>query len=283
MKEEFHIDVTAEAKLADLLAEHSKLSKQSIKQAMQKGAVWLENNKGTHRVRRADKKVASGETLHFYYNEELLQQVPTKPELVSDQGDFSVWNKPSGMLSQGSKWSDHCTLSRWVETQYEFNNSEKRPCFVVHRLDKATQGLMVIAHSKKATQKLCKLFEERQVEKRYFAIAKGELPVKFNQHLDKEPTPKPILIESKVDGKFAKTYVNRIDYDISTKQSLLDIKIETGRKHQIRVHLSDYGYPVVGDRLYGNSNERDLQLQAYYLKLGEDQIFTLPNQLQFSD
>lgn len=267
MKAEFHVQVSETEKIVDLLAKDSELPKQQIKQAMQKGAVWLENAKGTHRIRRAEKTANNGETVHFYYNEEILNQIPRTPELVADEGDYSVWNKPSGILSQGSKWSDHCTIHRWIETHYTFNDGNKRPCFIVHRLDKATQGLIVIAHTKSANAELCQMFEKREIEKHYYALVKGELPVKFNQHLDQEPQPKPILIEGRVDGKIAKTFVNRLHFNPEKNQSLLDIKIETGRKHQIRIHLSDYGYPLIGDRLYGKNDEDDLQLQAYFLKL----------------
>ena len=80
--------------------------------------------------------------------------------LIEDLIDYSVWYKPYGMLSQGSKWSDHCTIARFAQK----NLSNERPAFIVHRLDRAATGLILIAHSKKAAKALSSLFENRTIE-----------------------------------------------------------------------------------------------------------------------
>ena len=143
---EFHLPITqADMTAVDCLAEASGLSKQALKQAMQKGCVWLEqhNTRGDEklfiqRLRRAKRVLKVGETLHFYHDEAVLQEKPTEATLISDEGGYSIWNKPSGMRSQGSKWGDHCTLYRWAEQHL----TPERPAFIVHRLDRAASGFV---------------------------------------------------------------------------------------------------------------------------------------------
>ena len=250
---EFHIEIDSEATLAaPLLAEKTKLSLGQVKLAMKKGAVWLTDKNGTHRIRRAKKELSLGNSLHFYFNPDILDAEISPPELMSDEGSYSIWFKPRGVLSQGSKWGDHCTIYRWIET----NDSKKRPAMIVHRLDRAACGLIVIAHSKQMAQNLSKLFQLRTVEKKYRAIACG----KFSNDSDQ------ITINSNIDGRTACSKIKQITYCPEQNLSLLEIQIETGRKHQIRRHLSERGFPILGDRLYGGGDTTDLQLAAVSLK-----------------
>jgi len=136
---EYHIDIIEDgASPVDLLAAESGLSKQKIKQAMQKGAVWLSDSKGTHRLRRQSKKLTSGTKLHFYFDPVVLNEVVDDAILIADEDDYSVWNKPRGMLSRGGKWGDHCAINRCVEQRLE----PQRQAFIVHRLDRFASGLI---------------------------------------------------------------------------------------------------------------------------------------------
>lgn len=253
---EKHIKVyQANVVAVDLLAAETALSKQKIKQVMQKGAVWLSKGKHTQRLRRAKRLVKTGDTLHIYYDPKVLESVPPEPKLIFDQGRYSVWDKPYGLLSQGSKWGDHCTITRWAEQHI----SPQRVSFVVHRLDRAANGLIVIAHEKGAAAALSMLFQQRQVDKRYQIWVHGQFDAKAT------PT-NPIKVENDIDERHATSYFTLLNYDREQNRSLLDVSIDTGRKHQIRRHSALLGFPVVGDRLYGNDNDKEnLQLSAYYL------------------
>ncbi len=264
-KTEYHITieengVTAVAKLA----EATSLSRQKIKQCMQKGAVWLTQGKTTRRLRRAKKSLSVGSELHLYYNPNVLEKKPKAATLISDEGLYSVWNKPYGMLSQGSKWGDHCTVYRWAETHL----TPERPAFIVHRLDRAATGLILLAHTKKMATQLTQLFQNRQIEKHYRVYVEGEF-------LQKQ------TIQQAIEGKPAISHIKPINFIQEKNQSLLDVHIETGRKHQIRKHLSSIGYPVIGDRLYGSQQlEQNLQLMSHSLEFkcpikGEKICFTL--------
>ena len=251
---ELHLTVEEPILALTLLSSHCELSKQQLKLAMQKGAVWVTSAKGyTQRLRRAKKMLKLGDSLHFYFDKAISESVVTSSELVDDFGDYSVWNKPYGVYSQGSKWGDHCTIARWAEQ----NLQPERPAFVVHRLDRATTGLILLAHSKHAAQQLSQLFKERCLEKGYRALVHGEFPC------DTQTVDQPI------DERSACSHFDILQYYPEGDFSLVDVKIETGRKHQIRRHLAGLNYPIVGDRLHGIetsvSTGLDLQLCAYRL------------------
>lgn len=269
---EFHIDIDSENTLtAPFLAERTKLPQSQIKLAMKKGAVWLSDKNGINRVRRAKKVLAKGTSLHFYFDQSVLNTEIPRPKLISDEESYSIWFKPRSVLCQGSKWGDHCTIHRWIET----NDSKQRPAMIVHRLDRAACGLIIIAHSKQMTQDLSNLFKQRTIEKKYKAIVCGEFP----NHVD------PTTLNSEIDGRHACSKIRLLEYCPEKNLSLLEVHIETGRKHQIRRHLSGHGFPILGDRLYGGGDSVDLQLAAFLLKFvcpSTTQLkeFQLPKELQ---
>lgn len=271
MKFESHIKVDSTDKTAvDILHSETVLSRQAIKQAMNKGAVWLTHQQYTQRIRRADKLPKPGDELHIYYDEQVLEQQPGIAVLIADETIYSIWYKPRGMLSQGSKWGDHCTINRWVEK----NHKPQRPAFIVHRLDRAAAGLMIIAHQKKIAAAFADLFAQRKVIKHYQAIVHGLFT--------SEET-----INFPVNDKPATSHVKNLQTDKVNNLSLVEVSIETGRKHQIRRHLSEKGFPIAGDRLYGienESNEEDLCLTSSYLSFrspvdGLDKFYNLPDRL----
>jgi tRNA pseudouridine32 synthase/23S rRNA pseudouridine746 synthase len=251
---ELHVNVTSPDEMAvDLLHEASGLSKQTIKLAMSNGAAWLTRGNQSQRIRRAKRQLQAGDQLHLYYNEAVQAERPPEPSLIDDVGGYSVWHKPRGMRSQGSKWGDHCTIVRWAEKHLE----PERTSFTVHRLDMNTSGLILVAHSKSDAAALAKLFREREIEKRYRAIVAGDFSTR----------PVPFRIEEPIDGKMAASEISFRELSADGTQSLVDVRIETGRKHQIRKHLASIGHPVIGDRLYGagEADGVDMQLTAYLI------------------
>ena len=234
------------------LSNHCGLSKQALKRAMRIGAIWYGHGEHRQRWRRVDKPMRPGTAIDVYYDVHILAQTPPTPTLIADENAYSIWHKPYGLCSQGSKWGDHFAIDRWVNQHLQ----PQRPAFVVHRLDRAARGLMVIAHRKRIAAALSAQFQQRTVEKRYQAIVHGRLPV-------------PVRVDQPIEGRAAISHFATVEYDATSKVSLLDIRIETGRKHQIRRHLAGLNLPIIGDRLYGlaSDDECDPQLCAYLLEI----------------
>jgi len=249
---ESHIHITEdELKAIEPLVADTGLSKQHLKQVMQKGAVWLSRNGYTQRIRRASKPLKIGDQLHLYYDAKILDSVPAIPHMIADETAYSIWYKPYGMFCQGSKWGDHCTIQRWVELHLQ----PQRSAIIVHRLDRAATGLIILAHEKKVAAAFSQMFSQRLLDKRYQIIVHGEFSA-----------DNTVTVSDPVDGKSACSHFNRIKYDVDRDLSLLDVTIESGRKHQIRQHSASLGFPVVGDRLYGLPGDtEDLQLTAWQL------------------
>jgi len=273
-KQTFQIKVDQDNKTAlEYLSEASGISKQKIKKFMQQGCIWLERNNALsdqpdsgstnyiQRLRRAKKVLVKGQQLYFYYDPTVLLLEPPKAELAEDFGDYSIWNKPSGMLSQGSKWGDHCTIYRWAEKHL----LPERAAFVVHRLDRAANGLIILAHKKHVASLFSRMFEKGEIEKHYLVNVKHDFTVQIPQGMEQ------ITIDTPIDGKTALSHVECLKYQPDQNISQLKVIIETGRKHQIRKHLSGLGFPVIGDRLYGVKGEEltgneNLNLQAQFLR-----------------
>lgn len=244
---------SSEDSSVELLQRSTGLAKQRIKHAMTQGAVWVTRGRNTQRLRRAKRVLRAGDEIHLYYDAKILAENPPEPTLIADVGGYSVWCKPCGLRSQGSKWGDHCTLVRWAERHLQ----PERPAFTVHRLDRAATGLMLVAHSKSMAAALSVLFQKREVEKRYRALVAGDF----------SGQPNPTRLERQIDDKAAVSEISLLQVIDDASRSLVDVRIETGRKHQVRRHLAELGYPIIGDRLYGTGEEDgvDLQLTAYLL------------------
>jgi tRNA pseudouridine32 synthase/23S rRNA pseudouridine746 synthase len=142
---------------------------------------------------------------------------------------------------------------RWAERHLQ----PERPAFTVHRIDRAANGLILVAHSKRVAAALSALFANREVEKRYRALVAGDFSTQSG----------PLRVEEPIDGKEAISEFSLQEVIDDGRRSLVNVRIETGRKHQVRRHLADLGHPVIGDRLYGNGEQdrMDLQLSAYFL------------------
>lgn len=242
--------------VVDLLAGESGLSCQVIRQTMDKGAVWLTRGRRTRRVRRRQASLRVADTVHLNYHPAVLAEQALPATLIADLKGYSVWDKPAGMRSQGSRWGDHTSLPRWAEKHLQ----PPRGAFIVHRLDRAASGLMLLAHDKRCAAALSKLFRDRQVEKRYRVVVQGCFP-----------RGECVVMESPLDDRVARTQAHSIGYDAEQDRSTLLVDIATGRKHQIRRHLSERGFAVLGDRLYGDAEgtvgdgRAGLQLRAVRL------------------
>ncbi len=193
-------------------------------------------------------------------------------EVIDETENFAIINKPPFLTVHPAPGNFDNTLVNGLMYKFNIqdNDNDFRPG-IVHRLDKDTSGIMLIAKHQKARELYSNLFKDRLIEKEYLAICVGnpsweEKLIESNIARHKTNRQKMCSTEN---GRYAKTKVNVLwrDNDIFFAK----IKIFTGRTHQIRVHMSDLGYPLLGDSLYGNKlslkfNFKRQALHSYSLK-----------------
>lgn len=179
-----------------------------------------------------------------------LEDGPLRPQVVFHDAAIVVLNKPSGLLSVPGKTDGRC-LSSLV--QQEFADA-----LVVHRLDQATSGLLVMARGLEAQRHLNASFAERRVHKRYVAVVQGDCRTQ-DAAGDWQEIHLPILVDwpnrplRKIDldnGKPSSTRWRCLGYHAEHNASRLELEPLTGRSHQLRVHLQAIGHPILGDALY---------------------------------
>ena len=174
-------------------------------------------------------------------------------DLVFEDSALLVLNKPSGLLSVPGKGADkQDCLSIRVQQLYP-------EALIVHRLDMATSGLLLMARSLAVQRLLSMAFASREVQKRYVAVADGQVnskPAEPWQLIDLPIAPDwPNRPLQKIDlehGKPSQTQYRLLSYDVATDATRLELAPITGRTHQLRVHLQALGHPILGDALYAS-------------------------------
>lgn len=197
-----------------------------------------------------------------------LQEIPL--DIIYEDNDILVVNKQKGMVVHPAAGNPDGTLVNAVLAHCKNNLSgiggELRPG-IVHRLDKDTSGLLIIAKNDKAHINLSKQIQNRQVKKVYLALVRGVIPeneATINMPIARSTKDrKKMAVDKK--GKEAITHFKVLKR--FEKYTYLEVKIETGRTHQIRVHMSEIGHPVVGDYTYSNGkNEFNIEGQMLHAK-----------------
>lgn len=198
------------------------------------------------------------------------QDIPV--EIIYEDTDIIVVNKPKGMVVHPANGNPDGTLVNAIMAICKDSLSgiggEIRPG-IVHRIDKDTSGILMIAKNDKAHINLSEQIKNHEVQKTYIAMVRGM--VKENEATINMPIGRSTRDRKKMavtqNGKQAITHFKVIKRFPSHNCTLLEVKIETGRTHQIRVHLSQIGYPIIGDSVYSNGkNEWGIQGQCLHAK-----------------
>ena len=198
--------------------------------------------------------------------EEEPQEVEIKAQdipipIIYEDEDIIVVNKPKGLVVHPANGNPDGTLVNAIMAICKESLSgiggEIRPG-IVHRLDKDTSGILIIAKNDKAHINLSEQIKNHQVKKTYIAIVRGivkENQATINMPIGRSPKDRKKMAVIK-NGKVAITHFKVLERFVKDNCSLLEVQIETGRTHQIRVHLSEIGYPIIGDSTYSSGKNK---------------------------
>lgn len=237
---------------------------------------------------KAGYKVREGDRIDVQYDPaDVANKIPDidLPILYEDD-DCVVINKPVGVLTHAlGVHGTEPSVASFLRTKIVGLEGERAG--IVHRLDRATSGVIIGAKNQAALSWLQKQFAQRKTKKTYIAVVSGHIqPAEAVIDMPIERNPKaPATFRVGVNGKSAATHYKVIEE--GEHYSLVELKPETGRTHQLRVHLAKIGHPIVGDPLYGAGKHGDrLFLHALALEITlpnrERQTFTAPLPAEFA-
>ncbi|MFA5722098.1 MAG: RluA family pseudouridine synthase [Candidatus Paceibacterota bacterium] len=208
------------------------------------------------------------------------QSIFPEPEILYEDKNFIVLDKPSGIIVHPSLTNfKNPSIISWLIGKYPFlsqvGEDKLRPG-IVHRLDKDTSGVLIVAKNNFSFNYFKNLFKTRKIKKKYIALVKGELKNEKGEinlplaRSKKSPTKRKV-VTSRFQLDKAKTAITKYSVIKRYKSfTLLEVFLETGRTHQIRVHLASIGFPVVGDKIYGKSRKKEyLSLSRQFLHAQE--------------
>ena len=206
-----------------------------------------------------------------------------KVEVIAEDDSIIVINKPAGVLTIA-------TDTERIKTAYAmlraYLNNKKRPekLFIVHRLDREASGLIVFAKTIESKERLQGQFKDHSAGRRYVAVVEGRVKedaFTVRSYLAENAAYRVYATTNMKRGKLAITHVKVLKRN--SKTSFVEVRLETGRKHQIRVHLAERGHPIVGDKDYGSRSNPIRRLALHGVRLefrhpvsGEHKAFHSP-------
>lgn len=233
--------------LAFLLQKMDSRSRNSVKSILTRGQVKVDD----HIETKHNYLLQPGQVVSVLKNKVAVKESTLiGMKILFEDNSIIVIEKDAGLLSIATETEKKNTALHQL-MDYVKRSDPRNRVFVVHRLDKETSGVMMFAKSEKVKRKLQDNWKELVQERTYVALVEGELKKPegtVKSWLKESKTHKMYSVQDK-DGQLAITHFRKIQ---SNKQlTLVEVNLETGRKNQIRVHLSDIGHPIVGDKKYG--------------------------------
>jgi len=231
-------------KLAQLFPESSRTT---LRQMLQHGRVRVNGE-----VEKDAKRNVAADDAVEVTDKKAARLLPPELTLLHEDRDLLVVVKANGLLTVPTEREKDTTAQAYLN-HYLGARAEDR-VHVVHRLDRETSGVLVFAKNFHAREALKEQFAAHSVDRVYIAVIEGTLPEgrgSFRSHLLERRDLRMVSVKAHKDAKHAVTHYRTIEKNV--KYSMLEVTLETGRKNQIRAHLSEAGHPIVGDQFYGST------------------------------
>ena len=204
-----------------------------------------------------------------YPNKEIAWGNPNLVQEIYQDEYLIVVNKPEGMKTHGNQLDETALLNH-------VSAYVGQTCYVVHRLDKETSGLVLFAKNPFILPILNRLLEKKEIDREYWALVSGQVPKKnliFKDKIGRDRHDRRKRLVDPRNGQYAETHVIQLK-EFKNKTSLVRCRLKTGRTHQIRVHLSHHHLPIIGDPLY-NPHSRASRLMLHAFRLSFNHPLTL--------
>lgn len=261
---EFEVGERLDKELARLFPDYSR---SSIEKLIDSGAATV--NEGSAKTKY---KLKAGDVIEvdFHPIDKAAEDIDL-PVLYEDE-NVVVIDKPDGVLSHSKgMFNKEGTVATWLKNHVDDSSDDfwqSNKAGIVHRLDRATSGVMICAKNSDTHRFLQKQFSQRTVKKSYLALIDGELPTEeglIDVPIERNPK-KPATFRGGANGKSAQTNFKVLKNNESGG-ALVELKPVTGRTHQLRVHLNYLGKPILGDDFYGGKEADRLMLHAHTLEI----------------
>ena len=194
-------------------------------------------------------------------------KVMSKLNVLYEDNHIIVVEKPVNVLSQGDNTGDLSLLDMVKEyVKEKYNKPGNVYIGLIHRLDRPVGGIMVFARTSKAASRLSKQVSEHSFSKKYYAVVSGKMEKENDKFIDslKRLDNGNTIVSN--DGKRSVLSYNVLEYNKDVDASLVDISLETGRHHQIRVQFASRGHALLGDQRYGKQDKTQIALYSYELE-----------------
>ncbi len=265
--------VTKEGELLDYLYNNLDMPKKRIKQYLTHGAIYVNNNKTT----KYNYRVIPGMSIVIDTENKNKKTLPF--DILFEDDHIIVVNKPSGLLTIATAKEKEKTLYHIVR-DYLINKNRNARVFIVHRLDKDTSGIVVLAKDEKTKNKLQENWNEYVTLREYVAVVHGKLNKPSDRIVQKLKETKTNLVYVSRDSEGKEAITNYNVVKENDNYSMVSINIETGRKNQIRVAFNTLRHPIVGDKKYSDIRDKETRLylhanrlKMYYPEIRKEILF----------